>query len=598
MAALDLPFLSELNQQERIHFGTLTRIRTQLPSESQIQLLEGLGRHLRAPRLLTLIARTPHWLAQGPVLQALAENEHTPEPIRRDLEMAVSLFDLMRDLDRAHGAEKEEIGRTVRSLYQQLPSALKPIVKAISKQLARSVTPTGLTLELPPLPTESEDWETLTAPPRFEAPSAPAPALIPKDELLQRAGSTHQVDELEGLLIDPDPEIREAALKNPLISEDLLLSVLPSCPIPDLFEEVYQEARWYFRDPIRGAILDAPASPQGLSRKISVSRNLVSCMVEGASSVHALKRISALFTQLDESEFQFVTFWAKKENPQLLRVIKYFYDRLQRKRSSMASGMPNHPAEGRWASLEERVFLANQATQPEHFISSLNDPDPQVFTVILENPALTVRELLAAIPGMDKFRAEKLANHHDWGGNPTIQEALLHNPHLSEGTCLRLLEGLETPRALLDLLRDSRIPHLELKRLGLEKLRALYLAMDTQHRIVALRSTGGELIRHLPQEVLQDVETLRQMVSDRQLDPSILLRLARNKQTHRAILEQIGAHPILMAHPAIMQELLLNPKTPRESAIRIWGLLSESEQQQLLRSPHLPATLRNVAASG
>ena len=30
------------------------------------------------------------------------------------------------------------------------------------------------------------------------------------------------------------------------------------------------------------------------------------------------------------------------------------------------------------------------------------------------------------------------------------------------------------------------------------------------------------------------------MVADRQLDPSILLRLARNKQTHRAILEQIA----------------------------------------------------------
>jgi hypothetical protein len=406
------------------------------------------------------------------------------------------------------------------------------------------------------------------------------------------------VDELEGLLTDADPEIRESALKNPLISEDLLLAALPSCLVPELFEEVYQEARWYFRDAIRGAILDSPASPQGLSRKIAVSRNLVVRLAAGASSTQALKRIAALFTQLDESEFQFVTFWAKKENPQLLRVIKYFYDRLQRKRSSRASGMPNHPAEGRWASLEERVFLANQATQPEHFISSLNDPDPQVFTVILENPALTTRELLAAIPGMDKFRAEKLANHHAWGDNPSIQEALLHNPHLGESTSLRLLEGLETPRALLDLLRDARIPHLELKRLCQEKLRSLYLSLDTQHRIVALRSTGGELMRHLPQEVLQDVETLRQMVSDRQLDPSILLRLARNKQTHRAILEQIGAHPILMAHPAIMQELLLNPKTPRESAIRIWGLLSESEQQLLLRSPHLPAALRNAAASG
>ncbi len=598
MDLAELPFLAELSEQERHHFRNLALIRPQLPSESQIQLIEGLARSLRAPRLLTLIARTSHWLAQGPILQALAENEHTPEAIRRDLEMAVSLFDLMRDLDRAQGAEKDEIARTIRDLYKQLPLDLKPIVKTISKQLAKSVAPTGLTAELPPLPVEAQDWEALTALPVFEPALHGAPAVVPKEELLARARGTHQVDELPEFLIDPDPEIRLAALKNPLVTEALLVSVLQGCAVPELFEEIYQEARWYFRDAIRQAILDAPASPAALSRRLALSNHLLLQLGHGSRSPQSLRRIVSLFTQLDESEFQFVTFWAKRDNPNLLRVIKYFYDRLQRKRTSLASGMPNHPGEGRWASLEERVFLANQANQPEQFIASLNDPDPQVFLVVLENPALTPRELLPAIPLMEKSRAERLAHHHAWGEHPSVQEALIHNPHLTEITALRLLETLTTPRALLDLLRDPRIPHLELKREALEKLKALYLGMDVQHRIVTLRATGGELIRHLPQEVLQDVETLQQMVADRQLDPSILLRLARNKQTHRTVLEQIASHPILMAHTAIMQELLLNPKTPRESAIRIWGLLSESEQQQLLRSPHLPATLRNLAGAG
>jgi hypothetical protein len=58
------------------------------------------------------------------------------------------------------------------------------------------------------------------------------------------------------------------------------------------------------------------------------------------------------------------------------------------------------------------------------------------------------------------------------------------------------------------------------------------------------------------------------------------------------VLEQIAGHPVLMAHVAIMCELLLNPKTPRDASMRIWGLLSEAEQEQLLRSPHLPAILR------
>ena len=172
----------------------------------------------------------------------------------------------------------------------------------------------------------------------------------------------------------------------------------------------------------------------------------------------------------------------------------------------------------------------------------------------------------------------------------------MHSVHLSKATAMRLITEIVNPRALLDVLRDPRIPHLEMQQQALECLRAQYLSMTMQQRIVALRSSGGDLIRHLPQEVLKDEETLHQLVSDRQLDPSILLRLARNKQTPRAILERIAAHPILMAHSPIMSELLLNPKTPRESSIRIWGLLSESEQQQLLRSPHLPATLRHISA--
>ena len=141
-------------------------------------------------------------------------------------------------------------------------------------------------------------------------------------------------------------------------------------------------------------------------------------------------------------------------------------------------------------------------------------------------------------------------------------------------------------------LRDARILHLEVKRRALDNLRALYLGLDVPDRITALRTSGGEIMRHLPQEVLQDEETLRRMVADRQLDPGILLRLARNKLTPRPVLEQIAGHPVLMAHVAIMCELLLNPKTPRDASMRIWGLLSEAEQEQLLRSPHLPAILR------
>jgi hypothetical protein len=592
MAELDLPFLAELSEQDRNHFRNLALIRPQIPTDGQYELIEGMARSLDCQRLLTLIARTPHWLVYGPILQALAENEATPEPIRRDLEMAVSLFDLMYGMDRAPASEKEERAEMAKAVYQQLPSDLKPIVKHQLKQLARQVNPTGLTQELPPLPTEPQDWELLTRPPKAE----PARVQLSHGEQLARAGSTHGVEELQGFLHHAEGDVRQAALHNPMVSEELLASVLRQCENPDLFEDVYGEARWYFRDPIRDAIHASPLAPSSLARKLRVTWDLLDLLEHGARGNSGLKRVTSLFTQLDETEYQFVTLWAKKNAPNMLRVVKIFYDRLLRKRATQASGLSSHPAEGRWASLEERVFLANQSTQPDQLIAALRDPDPKVFEVVLENPGLTPRELTAAVPALDPARVERLSSHFSWGENPAVQEALLHSVHLSKPTALRLIAGIVNPRALLDVLRDPRIPYLEVKQQALESLRVQYLAMTIQERIVALRSSGGDLIRHLPQEVLKDEETLQQLVSDRQLDPSILLRLARNKQTPRGILERIAAHPILMAHSPIMSELLLNPKTPRESSIRIWGLLSESEQQQLLRSPHLPATLRHLSS--
>lgn len=94
-------FMARLPEQDRIPFRNLALIRPQAPTPGQLQLVESLARNLASPRLLTLIARTPHWVVSGPVLLALAGNEATPEAMRRDLELAVSLFDLVRELDRS-----------------------------------------------------------------------------------------------------------------------------------------------------------------------------------------------------------------------------------------------------------------------------------------------------------------------------------------------------------------------------------------------------------------------------------------------------------------------------------------------------------------
>jgi hypothetical protein len=586
-------FLETLSEPEQVHFRHLALVRPQLPSEGQIRMLEGLARTLSSPPLLTLMARTPHWLSHWPILLGLAGNEATPEPIRRDLEMVVSLFDQMREMDQAPAAEKEDRAESVKTLYSQLNPGLKPVAKLLAKQQAKTVSATGNTQEMPPLPPEHPDWEALVALPA-PLPGQPAERGLDRPDRVVRAKQTAQAEELLGFLTDPDADLHQAALQNPLVSEDLVCRAIGLSHGASFFEEIYSEARWYFREPVRDCLLAAPGCPADLSRRVGLSGQLVAALEGGAPNRAALRRIVSLFTQLEEGEYQFITYWVKREAPHLLRVVKYFYDRLLRQQSGLASALPERGEEGRWATMEERVFLATQATQEEQLRQILKDPDPQVFRLALENPALGSRLLASTLAALGRDRVEILAAHPTWPRDPLVAEALIHHPQLSEASALRLLEQLPGLKQALEILRDPRLPHLEVKRRALESLRTLYLGMDMPDRIGALRASGGELMRHLPQEVLQDEETLLRMVADRQLDPGILLRLARNKLTPRTVLEQVASHPVLMAHAAIMSELLLNPKTPRNASLRIWSLLSEAEQQQLLRSPHLPVSLRNL----
>lgn len=584
---------TEWSEAERLHFPSLALIRSQLPSQAQMDHLEGLARNLTSPRLLALMCRTPHWLCQAPILQALAQNEATPEALRRDLDVVVSLLAMMRELDSAPPAEKVERGEVVKETYAQLRPDLKPVAKILAKQLAKPIGGTGGTQELPSLPSDDQDWAALLALPAAPKAVAAVPH-TPPEALAARARAAASSDEVAELLLEGDASVRAAAMENPLANEELLARTLPYSEHPAFFEEVYQEARWYFRDAIRLAMLDSPACPEALALKLSRSFALIQTLASAPKEAPGLRRIASLFAQLEESEFQYVTYWCKRQAPQLLRVVKYYYDRLQRRQSSLQGALPQRASEGRWASLEERVFAATQATAADQLVQVLLDSDPHVVRLALENPALTPKVLVSTIPSLSKEAAETVAAHRGWGEEPTVMESLLLNGQISEATALHALESVTGFRPLLELLRNPRMPHLEVKRRAQLALKNLYESMDEEGRVQALRASGGEVWRHLP-ELLQDEGALRRLVSDRQLDPSLLLRLARNKLTPRGVLELIAGHPILLAHSAVMSELLLNPKTPREAAARVWGLLSESEQQALLRSPHLPATLRALS---
>ena len=247
----------------------------------------------------------------------LAQNEATPEPIRRDLEMAVSLFDLMREADKAPLAYRQEYAEGAKSLYQQLPAELKPIVKQQLKQLARPVSATGVTQELPPLPSDDQDWETLTTPPAETEAFQKVPLRISREEHLSRAERTLAPEELMDYLLEEAEELWQAALRNPMVTEDILCDALPRSRSASLMEEVYGEARWYFREKVREAIYTSPACPVSLAKDILRTRELIAFLGQGPRNGAELHRIVSLFSQIEESEYQYLTYWAKRNAPNL-----------------------------------------------------------------------------------------------------------------------------------------------------------------------------------------------------------------------------------------------------------------------------------------
>ena len=140
--------------------------------------------------------------------------------------------------------------------------------------------------------------------------------------------------------MDEVPEVRAAALRNPALSEEILLAALSGCILPELFEEIYLEARWYFKDARAGGPLRRPLVPaEPMAKKMAGTRDLVQLLERGRRDRRQLHRIVSLFTQTEESENQYLTFWAKRKAPNMLRVIKIFFDRLQRRRTNQASGL-------------------------------------------------------------------------------------------------------------------------------------------------------------------------------------------------------------------------------------------------------------------
>lgn len=135
---------------------------------------------------------------------------------------------------------------------------------------------------------------------------------------------------------------------------------------------------------------------------------------QGSLDGTALHRVVSLFHQLDESEFQYLTWWAKCRAPAMLRVVKIFFDRLQRRCANHASGLGGEGGEGRWVTLKERVHMASRATQPDQFMAALKDGDAGVFQAALGNPGLTANVVVAVIPSLDGARAEQVAGHRAW----------------------------------------------------------------------------------------------------------------------------------------------------------------------------------------
>ncbi|MBI4749580.1 MAG: hypothetical protein HY774_13915 [Acidobacteria bacterium] len=642
-----------LTQQALSYFKLLTVLRKQLTATaatSQVGVVTNIARWLDAAPVLTLIARTPHWYCEWQIKEALYSNPRTPRRIREEIGRTISIFELMRELDR-HGLkdqEKAEIREDIKSLFTTLSGVDKSIVKARAYRLSSSnrqaTAGRAPTLETPLLPdlgtlpeysladllaiTKELQAETGSLDESFiKSPEVVDLTSLSVDEQMVQAQTSGDSAILVQALGSDREDLLSAVLTNPNLSELHVLVAATENPHPAFFRAMTHQERWYQQPEVRSALLKNPHLPPDRKLGLTVTEQLPSlfeAIDEGGDRaqaaaktlgraidhlgaedlIYALETAKVLYPHLVHLIFAAPAFTGQAELPlsvadeaDIYEIDHDFEAQLHESSQPAQIGSTTdqapEPAVSRVPSgVELRAHEAATVSEIGQIALFLTDPDDRVFAGLLQNPALPEDMIVGYARTITADRAQAIYRDPRWSGRHRIQEALLDNPKTPHGIALELLNFVSNPQALLKVVKNPKIATLEVKQKALQKLIEIYRALDSSGRISLIKATNGEILHELWEEAFHDEETITTLLKEQYLEDGIVLKVVRSKSAPRSALAAIGANPAWVNNYQIRLELVMNPKTPRDVVARLISRLNPTDRAKIKNNRNLPEYVR------
>ncbi len=179
--------------------------------------------------------------------------------------------------------------------------------------------------------------------------------------------------------------------------------------------------------------------------------------------------------------------------------------------------------------------------------------------------------------------------------NPIVRRALLDSPNAPPAAQMAIVDGLDEPAALLQVVGSSRVRHLEVKAKARSRLRVLFRAMTTGEKLAAVRRSGRLLLRQLWTDFFRDEVLVLRCLEEKQLDEGTVLEIARSQVAPRKALEKIGTTTAWTSQYGVVLALVENPKTPRQVAQRLIGKLTPADRQRVKRNLSVAESVRRLA---
>lgn len=221
-------------------------------------------------------------------------------------------------------------------------------------------------------------------------------------------------EQLRLLVHDPAVEVLEALLRNPFLSEELLLTVLHRKDLPrELLEAVGKNEKWIQSQRVKAAVVEHPRTPRLLSLRLLKFLYLFDLV-----TVTLQPAVSAEIKRLAEDQ--------------------------------IINRMTQLP-------LGQQIALARRGTA-RVAAALLLEGNPPVFAPALDNPFLTEAALLGVLrrDELAEELVEQISRHAKWSARYDVRLQLVRHPLTPLGVALAFLSDLKAGDLKL-IARDKRM---------------------------------------------------------------------------------------------------------------------------------------------